>query len=328
VIGGALGTVKRAVKGSFASPWGWRVAGPLLRRPGVIVLTYHRILGEDRTLAGLPVESFAAQMRWLRANCDPIGVDALRERAAAPPRMRPAVLVTFDDGYRDYHDLAYPVLKQLGIPAVVFLATSFLDEGGMMWTDQVQWAALSTTRARVVLPWDGQPTLELPDRAAREALGERAREHLKRLPDGERRAVIPALLAALGDPPARARQMLTWDEVRRTMDLTTYGGHTHTHPILSRLSAEQAEEEISTCRDRIATETGVAPTSFAYPNGRPSDYTAETQTILQRNGFSLAFSTSRGIAGRGTDWMAVTRLPSDALELSDFVWLAAGLSRT
>jgi peptidoglycan/xylan/chitin deacetylase (PgdA/CDA1 family) len=320
-------TVKRGVKRTLSSPAGWRWFGPLLRAPGVIVLTYHRILGADRSLSGLPIEAFAAQMRWVRDNCDPIAPEQLRERTGRPRSARPPLLITFDDGYRDYHDLAYPVLKELGIPALVFLATSFVDQGGMLWTDEVQWAALSTRRERVKLPWSDQPPIPLPDAASRAALGATARTHLKAVPDADRRAALEALIAELGAPPARERQMLTWDEVRATLDLTTYGGHSHSHPILSRLDRTSAEREIATCRDRIAAETSRAPSTFAYPNGRPSDYTPETQEILRRHGFTTAFSTSEGIAGPDTDWMAVKRLPGDAIDVPDFVWLAAGLSR-
>jgi peptidoglycan/xylan/chitin deacetylase (PgdA/CDA1 family) len=332
----ALSTAKRAakrgVKRAFASPWGWRIAGPLVRAPGVIVMMYHRINGADRSLTGLPVESFAAQMRWLRDNCDPIHPDELVARARRARRgreARPAVLITFDDGYRDYHDRAYPVLKALGIPAVVFLATSFVDGGGygLLWTEQLQWAAQSTTRARVRLPWSGE-TIILDGQESRAAMGAKARQHLKGLPDGERRAAMEALLAELGDPPARGREMLTWDEVRATMDLTVYGGHSHTHPILSRLDRAEAEREIRTCRERIVDETGRAPRYFAYPNGKPSDFTPETQELLRRHGFEIAFATSEGIAGPDSDWMAVKRLPGDVVDLAEFVWLAAGLSRS
>jgi peptidoglycan/xylan/chitin deacetylase (PgdA/CDA1 family) len=320
--------VKRVIKEAFASSWGFRLFGPLLRAPGVAVLTYHRILGDDRSLSGLPVESFAAQMRWLREHCRPISADALVEQASASHPAKPAVLVTFDDGYRDYHDHAYPVLKELGIPALVFLATSFIDHGGMLWTDAIQWAALSTRRDRVKLPWSDASPTALPNARARAELGERARAHLKTLPDAARRAALEALLAELGDPPRRERLMLNWDEVRRTMDLTQFGGHTHTHPILSRLSREQAETEIRTCRDRIAAETGQTPTTFAYPNGRPADYTPETQAILKRHGFGLVFTTTRGLAGPTSDWMAIRRLPGEAENLPDFVWLSAGLSHS
>jgi peptidoglycan/xylan/chitin deacetylase (PgdA/CDA1 family) len=320
----SLRPLKRAVKRTLASRPGWRLLGPLVRQPGVIVLMYHRILGADRSLIGLGVEQFAEQMRWVRDTCDPIRPEELMERARRPGRGRPAVLVTFDDGYRDYHDHAYPVLARHEIPAVVFLATSFMDHGGMLWTDEVQWAALSTKRERVKLPWANGRELALPDARARAGLGETARAHLKKLPDVERRAVLPELLAELGPAPPRDRQMLSWDEVRATMDFTCYGGHSHTHPILSKLDRATAEREIATCRDRIKAETGHAPTTFAYPNGRPVDYTAETQAILREHGFTLGFSTSEGIAGPDTDWMAIKRLPGEAADLPDFAWLAAG----
>src|SRR5688572_19054267 len=324
-----LGGLKRLAKVAFASPLGWRVAGPVLRAPGVIVLMYHRINGADRSLPGLPVEDFAAQMRWLRDNCDLIEPEVITERAQRPTRLRPAVLITFDDGYRDYHDWAYPVLKQLGIPALVFLATSFVDDGGMIWTEEVQAAALATRLPRVSLPWaTNEPAVELPDEPARAALGARARAHLKTLPDADRQNAVQELFAALGAPPGRERQMLNWDEVRRTMDLTRYGGHTHTHPILSRLDRDAAEREIRTCRDRIADETGRAPTLFAYPNGRAADFTAETKDLLRRSGFQVAFSTIEGIAGTDTDWMAVKRLPGAGHDVPDFVWTASGLARS
>jgi len=323
---------KQAVKRAFASRWGWRLAGPLVRAPGVIVMMYHRINGADQSLTGLPVESFRAQMRWLRDHCDPIHPDELMARARSSRRgrdRRPAVLITFDDGYRDYHDRAYPILKELGIPAVVFVATSFIDSGGygLLWTEELQWAAQSTTRDRVRLPWSGE-AIVLDGQESRAALGAKARQHLKGLPDEERRAAMRALVAELGDPPPRGREMLSWDEVRATMDLTVYGGHSHTHPILSRLDRAAAELEIATCRERIVAETGRAPRYFAYPNGKPSDFTPETQEILRRNGFEIAFATSEGIAGADSDWMAVKRLPGDVLDVPDFVWLAAGLSRS
>ncbi len=322
----AVGLLKRAVKRSMATQLGWRSLGALVRKPGVIVLTYHRILGDDRSWSGLPVEDFAMQMRWLRAHCDPIAPDALVERAQRPRRLgRPSVLVTFDDGYRDYHDLAYPVLESLGIPAVVFLVTSLVDDGGLIWTEEVQSSAQLTRKDRVTLPWSRE-TIALPDAAARKSLGEKARAHLKTIPDGERRDAIAALLAELGNPPPVARQMLTWDEVRRASRLTTWGGHSHTHPIMSRLDADAADREIRLCKERIAAETGRAPTTWAYPNGRRTDYTPETQAILRRHGFTLAFATSEGIAGADSDWMAIKRLPAEiAHDPGALAWLAAGM---
>jgi peptidoglycan/xylan/chitin deacetylase (PgdA/CDA1 family) len=323
----SVGTVKRAIKTAFASQFGWQTVGAALRAPGVIVLTYHRVVGDGPSLPGVSVERFDQQMRWVRENCEPIGPDALVERTRAPRSRRPAVLVTFDDGYRSYCDLAYPVLKRYDIPALNFLATELVDEPKMMWTDRVEWAALTTAREEVTVPWlDGRAPRALADRRARARFGLAARTHLKTIPDAMRRERVEELVELLGGSPPRERQMTTWDEVRRTMDLTTYGGHTHSHCILSRLDRAGAAREIRTCRDRIAAETGRAPTFFAYPNGTPDDFTPETQEVLHEHGFRVAFSTIDGIAGANTDWMAVHRIPGLDGDVPAFAWLAAGLA--
>ena len=320
-------TVKRAIKTAFASSLGWRTLGAGLRAPGVIVLTYHRVVGDEPSLPGVSVKRFDDQMKWLRENCEPIGPDALVGRSRAPRSTRPAVLVTFDDGYRSYHDLAYPVLKKYDIPAINFLVTGLVDEPEMMWTDRVQWAVLTTPRTSVCVPWfeGGAPT-SLSDLNARQAFGLAARTFLKTIPDALRVEHVEELVGMLGGSPPRARQMTTWDEVRRTMDLTTYGGHTHSHCILSRLDRAEAAREIATCRDRIAAETGRAPTYFAYPNGTAADFTRETQEVLRAHGFSVSFSSIDGIAGADTDWMAVRRIPGIDADLPGFAWMAAGLA--
>ena len=320
-------TARRTIKAAFASPWGWRTLGALMRAPGVIVLTYHRIVGDQPSLPGVSVAHFDAQMKWLRDNCEPIGPEALVERSRETSRARPAALVTFDDGYRSYHDLAYPVLKRYRIPALNFLVTSLVDEPGILWTDRVQWAALTTPRASVCVPWmNGGAYLSLPDRAARDRFGLAARTLLKTIPNALRRARVEELVAILGGSPPRERQMTSWDEVRRTMDLTTYGGHTHSHCILSRVDRATAAREIGTCRDRIAAETGVVPTCFAFPNGTSADFTPETQDVLRENGFQISFSTIEGIAGAATDWMAVRRIAGIDADVPAFVWVAAGLA--
>ena len=70
----------------------------------------------------------------------------------------------------------------------------------------------------------------------------------------------------------------------------TFGGHTHTHPVLARCTAAQQQREIETCRDRMTAELGAAPRLFAFPNGRAQDYSAETLHFLQEAGFELAWT--------------------------------------
>src|SRR5581483_3536559 len=125
-----LESVKSAVKTALAAPPLWRLRNGRGPRPGCAVLLYHRVGRAGDPFPNLDIGRFAAQMRWLKANCDVIDPDDLRARAAGPGsgRGRPAVLVTFDDGYRDYYDNVHPVLKAYGIRAINFLCTQFVDD--------------------------------------------------------------------------------------------------------------------------------------------------------------------------------------------------------
>ena len=318
--------VKQALKRLLATSWGWK-AGALVRRTGVIVLMYHRITRGKEPFPGLDLARFRAQMQWIKRHGLVIAPEELLDYARAGRRTRPPVLVTFDDGYRDYYDNAYPILDELRIPVVAFLATAFLDHGGMIWTDTVHWAA-GTARVPVArLPWDLRVTFDLRQPAQRSAFVGRCKADLKEAPDADRRRWLAALLTELGvagREEEAGRQMLTWDEVRATAPLTRYGGHTHTHPIMSRLGPVELEREVGLCRERIAKETGVAPRYFAYPNGGPDDFTDDCKAVLRRHGFDLAFTTIEGPNEGQADPMALRRTPTGAATLGDFVWLAGG----
>lgn len=323
-----MSALKRTIKQALASPLGWRITHRFLREPGVTVLMYHRITRSGDPFPGLDVEMFRAQMKWLRDRCTVIRSVDLLEACRGPRRGRPAVLVTFDDGYRDYHDNAYPVLQELGLPAVVFVATSFIDGGGMIWTDEVHWACRASDVERVRLPWNGESTFDLKRPGERDRLTAACKRYLKDVPDRERvdwQGRLLDVLGVRGREGEAGRQMMTWDEVRATMPGTEYGGHTHGHPILSQLDAAGMEREIRLCRERIERETGAPPRTFAYPNGRAVDYNADTKRLLREHGFELAFTTVEGINGSTVDPLEIRRVPTRGNSLGDFACLVSNL---
>jgi peptidoglycan/xylan/chitin deacetylase (PgdA/CDA1 family) len=106
-----------------------------LRAPGdgVVVLIYHRVGAQAPVEIDLPAEMFDAQMAWLaasqRATTLDRAVDLLDPCDRHTPMAGAPVVVTFDDGTADLVDIALPILARHGIPATVYLATQFVDEG-------------------------------------------------------------------------------------------------------------------------------------------------------------------------------------------------------
>jgi peptidoglycan/xylan/chitin deacetylase (PgdA/CDA1 family) len=320
--------VKQAAKALLASRWGWR-ATRALRPLGTAVFMYHRVSPLSDPFPTLDIRVFRAQMEWLKARCRVIAPEELRDTLDRPSRQR-AVLLTFDDGYKSYFDHVYPVLEKLEMPSLVFLSTAFVDDPARRFAwDTLHLATQRTTRKEVRLPWGDEAVVSIPQESgkARQRLYTICRSHLKHLKEPLQSELTQRLLERLGVTPADLevpRQVLNWDEVRATMPLTRYGGHTHTHPIMSQLDSSALELEICLCRDRIAQETGAAPRFFAYPNGGALDFTEMAKSLLRRHGFDVAFSAIEGLARPNPDWMMVERLPK-ANDVLDLAWLVAAL---
>ncbi len=78
---------------------------------------------------------------------------------------------------------------------------------------------------------------------------------------------------------------------RRGLD---FGGHTHTHPILTRLPLQEASDEIEISVERLTAALGARPLSFAYPNGSPRDFTRDHEEAARKSGVAMAFSLEPG----------------------------------
>lgn len=101
------------------------------RRPGVVVLLYHRVGGGTRSEIDMKVETFERQMRYLRRTCLVVALDEVAKistRRALRNAQRDVVAITFDDGYEETYRFVYPILRRYAIPATVYLPAMYLEE--------------------------------------------------------------------------------------------------------------------------------------------------------------------------------------------------------
>ena len=296
--------IKDAVKTAYSGAlWHTGALAAWLRlRPGrraPWILNYHHI-------APGPFEShLACLVRRYRI----VPLDACCDYLAGAGPIAPnSVAITFDDGYEQvYHEL-YPLLRKYEAPAAIFVPTTPVDTRQPLWFNRVK-TFLRTTSSRSVRVGDREFALE----GGREAAYVAVMRHLNAQAIPVRDAMVAELLGGAELPPDRLSryQPLTWEQMRAMQGLVTFGGHTRTHPYLSRLCRAAAEDEILGSKARLEEMLGTRVRHFAYPFGSPDSFTAETVEILKRGGFASALTTSRGPCRQGTPLHALPRILFD-----------------
>lgn len=268
------------------------------------VLNYHRIDDPDRAdfdtfkpnVSARP-EDFARQMdyvaRWFNVISTRQLVNWLRGGAPLPPH---AALITFDDGYLDNYANAYPILRGHGFPAIIFLAVNHIESDLPFYWDLIAYCFFHTKRNSVSFPngsrreWTGRFEGE---QTSRELI-----DSLKTLSEDEKRAWVERLpdMLEVSIPTGFFRNlMISWDQAREMrQNGIEFGGHTMSHPILTRVPLEQAREEIFGSKARVEKELGQEAVGFAYPNGLENDYNADIQRAAEEAGCGAAFTLLDG----------------------------------
>jgi peptidoglycan/xylan/chitin deacetylase (PgdA/CDA1 family) len=264
-------------------------------RPSFQILVYHRVNDERANFfPGVPVERFQRQMEVLARHATVLPLGELVERVLGrdlPPR---SVAITFDDGYRDNYECAYPVLRALQLPATIFLATGPLDTDARLWHDRVFDAFERADGGPLTIRGRSFPMSPL---GARRLTLQDVLTTLRSLGREERDRMVDEIEEqAGGAAPGGRAAMLSWDQIREMADGgITFGAHTVSHPILTRLPRGEAEAEIRGSRAAIESRLGRTVDQFAYPNGTRTDFNETIQQMLREQGFRCAVTTMWGI---------------------------------
>lgn len=286
------------------------IAGLRIRkqgRSGFVILTYHRIIKRsapnENVQDGMFVEpsNFDSHVRFLKRNFQIVPLQTIMRKDAGNSVSRPLCALTFDDGWRDFYENAYPVLKRHDVPATVFLATDFIGTGQWMWTDRL--ALLIQQRAESATAGDIERESTDPIVNALEKIGGHTRSRTEtaiRMLKGQRLDRIEAVIAELGirwnnEPKMPGRGFLTWAEIHEMFSsgLITFGSHTAGHHILTTLPDDEVKRELLRSGEALVSGRIVVPgfIPFCYPNGAYDD---KILRMVAKAGYHLAVTTERG----------------------------------
>ena len=307
-----------------------RLARRANRHRGLVV-TYHGVHAgpADGVLNfdGMHVRArrFARQMRHLARHYRVVSLDTLLVTA---PSGRPLAAITFDDGYLNVYHNAFPILKALGLPAMLFVPTDFLVSRRGVWWDRLRVMVGASDRRLLAVTLDGRNAV-LPIRTAAEraqalvALNREAR----RRPPAARDALLAALAAQLdvpGEDAGRLGEPLTLAELREMVAHGfEIGSHGTAHDSFLHLTADELAEELDASRRALEALTGRPVHWLAYPHGDVSEAVARA---VERAGYRGAVTAVETLTHAGIDAYQLPRIVMhDGMDYAEFVVAVSGL---
>jgi peptidoglycan/xylan/chitin deacetylase (PgdA/CDA1 family) len=303
--------LRRLVKTAAARALSWSRAtrlfeawSPLSRGP--LVLGYHRVVEDLRVASGLSIlpmlistGTLERQLDWVGRRFRFVSLDELADRLERGEPGDSLAAVTFDDGYRDVYDCAFPLLRRKGIPSAVFVVTDFAGTKRLPVHDHLYVllsAAFANAHKRATpiepllreigLPRE-PPTFPRGPWSAYTA----TRVLLRERPLGEIRHVIALLESELPltNGVRRSFQSLTWPMMKELQqEGVTIGSHTRSHILLTNEAPARVDEEVVGSRRILEERLRTPIRHFAYPDGM---FNAPAVRAVARAGYRCAFTS-------------------------------------
>jgi len=305
-------------------------------RTDLLILAYHRVrdvvdadFDFDLALISATPEQFRAQVAWLKQGFQPMRLhDVIELIDAGRPLPPNAAIITFDDGYDDNYHVAFPILREFGVPATFFVSTGHIDSGAPYTYDWLVHMFCRTTATRVVVPELGLDVAMSADRAGRAALAECALDRMKRLEEVQQAMILRRLESEWSLPrmPHADSRPMTWAQLREMhaagMEIGSHGVH---HRMLARLPRAEMALEIATSRQSLERELGAPAEVLSYPVGGTDAFSAAVINEVRSQQFRIACSYLSG-SNRWpvADRYALRRLPVE--RYMDSAWFRGMLA--
>lgn len=288
------------------------------------ILMYHRIVDKNTSKTflqdGMYVDpnTFSRHIKFLKNNFNIVPLKHVFRIADLEKTIgnnTPFCILTFDDGWKDFYENAYPVLKSNNVSATVFLPTDIIGTEKRFWTEDLAYILSGMEKAVANSINNAIPSVTAVNKIESlegpiEYRMEKTVEELKLLPKEEIDHVLEELAERWRvDPAIQGRSFLSWEEIREMYEsgIIFFGSHTSSHRILTTASDDVILEELFQSKSKLVDEGVVSPSfiPFAYPNGNYNHRIAE---MVEQAGYSLALTTEKG-------WNSVTYAKGELFRL-------------
>ncbi|MFT6372514.1 MAG: peptidoglycan/xylan/chitin deacetylase (PgdA/CDA1 family) [Gammaproteobacteria bacterium] len=273
-----------------------------LNLPNLVVFNYHRIYHEplktnfDEGVYGHSAEFFEKQIIFLKQSFDVIDEASLIKLIeSGKPITQRTALITFDDGYIDNYEIAYPILKAHNTPATFFIPINQIEGLTYPWWDAIAYTVKLSTKKTIKL--QGK-SLNIGSDSGRRKTIRDILQLFKNTPHQHTDSLLAELhqecrLEQTQDDVTQAtlKQFMNWEQIAEvTKNNITIGSHTINHPVLANLSDEQQAFELNESKLFLEKKLNHSISSISYPVGSQNTFNDKTKELAKQAGYKIGFS--------------------------------------
>lgn len=306
-----------------------------INRHRAVILVYHGV--SEKPIRGpiknsaylhIDLDNFKQHMQYLRKKYNIVALNQLCDIIAFRKTIPDySVAITFDDGYRNVFENAFPVLRQYNIPCTIFLISKAVRDDDWQWADKLEYMIdISSTESINIF---GR-TYKLKNVKLKSRFLVFIMRELKKIDDDKRKKIMEDLISKLDVcipkyPPAEYK-LISYGQARQmSSGNISFGSHTPEHTILPLERQQRTRTLIMESRNQIAKELGRDVDLFSYPNGSFNHW---VKRIIKESGFRCGLTTDYGMNGAKSDLFELKRISiSSDDSLISFIAQLSGIKK-
>ena len=279
-----------------------RLLRPIAQGAGV-VLMFHRIRPyqpkafEPNRFLEVEPAFFEQVLKLLREDFDIISMDELPERLSQAKAKRPFATLTFDDGFRDNIEYAWPILKRHNAPFTIYVVRDYAQGRGHMWWRELE--EIIDQADQLNISFEGEVfSLATKTIEQKQAAFKHLAQWVKSNPEPKVRRFLEQICkqAGLDHDQLVQEECAGWDDLKALAKdpLVTIGAHSLSHPRLHSQQLDQVTNEIFESKKIIEEQMGRSIRHFAYPFGDKNSAQTREFQLAQKAGYASAVTTHPG----------------------------------
>ncbi len=297
------------------------------RKKEPVIFTYHRICNEEQEpgvsyVPGMSVKpgTFEKHLMYIKRHFKVVSLQRLISLLEAGKDIANHCVLTFDDGWRDNYENAYPILKKHGLPATIFLVTDFIGSNNYPWFEQVA-RILCNSRSSKQNPQLVNPSnhpclqkIHFFDIISNSYSSDKERintilQEMKKLTHSEISHVISEMSQYLNTPIASRSSVplfLSWEQIiEMEKNGISFGSHTASHMILTTAREDYVRQQLNRSKEEIESKIGKSIATFCYPNG---NFSFKVKEAVMEAGYRSATTSKKGFISARSDPLLLRRI--------------------